>query len=68
LAYAAEQEIDLICMGAQGAGFGMSALFCSNVDRVLWQAPCPVLVARPLRPAAMPALAMAACGPASACL
>ncbi|PYS94386.1 MAG: hypothetical protein DMF64_00995 [Acidobacteria bacterium] len=51
LAYAAEQEIDLICMGAKGAGFGMSALFGSNVDRVLRQAPCPVLVARPLKPA-----------------
>jgi len=51
LAYAAEQEIDLLCMGAKGAGFGMSALFGSNVDRVLRQAPCPVLVARPLKPA-----------------
>lgn len=51
LAYAAEQEIDLICMGANGAGFGMSALFGSNVDRVLRQAPCPVLIARPLKPA-----------------
>ncbi len=51
LAYAAEHEIDLICMGAKGAGFGMSALFGSNVDRVLRQAPCPVLVARPLKPA-----------------
>jgi Universal stress protein family len=28
----------------------MRALFGSNVDRVLRQAPCPVLVARPLRP------------------
>ncbi len=55
LAYAAEQEIDLICMGAKGAGFGMSALFGSNVDRVLRQAPCPVLVARPLKPAVAPA-------------
>ena len=50
LAYAAEHEIDLICMGAKGAGFGMSALFGSNVDRVLRQAPCPTLVARPLKP------------------
>jgi nucleotide-binding universal stress UspA family protein len=60
LAYAAEQEIDLICMGAKGAGFGMSALFGSNVDRVLRQAPCPVLVARPLKPAVEPANARAA--------
>jgi len=39
----------LICLGAHGAGFGMRALFGSNVDRVLRQAPCPVLVARPLK-------------------
>ena len=52
LAYAEEHEIDLVCMGAKGAGYGMSALFGSNVDRVLRQAPCPVLVARPLRPSA----------------
>jgi nucleotide-binding universal stress UspA family protein len=41
----------LISVGAHGAGFGMRALFGSNVDRVLRQARCPVLVARPLRPA-----------------
>jgi nucleotide-binding universal stress UspA family protein len=51
LAYAEEQNIDLICMGASGTGFGMRALFGSNADRVLRQAPCPVLIARPLRPA-----------------
>ncbi|MGB9181470.1 MAG: universal stress protein [Pyrinomonadaceae bacterium] len=51
LAYAREQEIDLICMGAKGKNFSMGALFGSNVDRVLRQALCPVLVARPLRPA-----------------
>ena len=51
LSYAAEQEFDLVCMGAHGAEHGMSALFGSNVDRVLRQAPCPVLVARPLKPA-----------------
>ena len=45
--YAEENEIDLVCIGAQGAGFGILALFGSNVDRVLRQAPCPVLVARP---------------------
>lgn len=50
LAYAEKNEVDLICIGAHGAGFGMKALFGSNVDRVLRQAPCPVLVARPLRP------------------
>ncbi len=51
LTYAERNQIDLICLGAHGAGFGMRALFGSNVDRVLRQAPCPVLVARPLRPA-----------------
>lgn len=50
LSYAEKHEIDLISLGAQGAGFGMRALFGSNVDRVLRQAPCPVLVARPPRP------------------
>jgi nucleotide-binding universal stress UspA family protein len=51
LSYAAQNEIDLICLGAHGAGFGMHTLFGSNVDRVLRQAPCPVLVSQPLRPA-----------------
>jgi len=50
LSYAEKNEIDLISVGAHGAGFGMQALFGSNVDRILRQAPCPVLVARPLRP------------------
>jgi len=50
LSYAEKNDIDLICIGAHGAGFGMRALFGSNVDRVLRQAPCPVLVARPLKP------------------
>src|ERR1051325_9046526 len=50
LNYAESHEIDLISVGAHGAGFRMRALFGSNVDRVLRQAPCPVLVARPLRP------------------
>ena len=49
LNYAERNQIDLICIGAHGAGFGMLALFGSNVDRVLRQAPCPVLVARPLK-------------------
>ena len=51
LAYADEQDIDLICMGASGTGFGMRALFGSNADRVLRQAACPVLITRPLKPA-----------------
>jgi nucleotide-binding universal stress UspA family protein len=50
LDYAEENKIDLISMGASGTGFGMRALFGSNADRVLRQAPCPVLIARPLRP------------------
>ena len=53
LSYAEENEIDLISVGAHGAGFGMRALFGSNVDRILRQAPCPVLVGRPLRPRIM---------------
>jgi nucleotide-binding universal stress UspA family protein len=52
LNYAEKHAIDLISLGAHGAGFGMRTLFGSNVDRVLRQAPCPVLVARPLRPKA----------------
>jgi nucleotide-binding universal stress UspA family protein len=51
LNYAERNQIDLICLGAHGAGFGMRTLFGSNVDRVLRQAPCPVLVTRPLKPA-----------------
>ncbi|HEX5876632.1 MAG TPA: universal stress protein [Pyrinomonadaceae bacterium] len=50
LSYAEKNDIGLISVGAHGAGFGMRALFGSNVDRVLRQAPCPVLVARPLKP------------------
>jgi nucleotide-binding universal stress UspA family protein len=53
LSYAEENEIDMICMGVHGAGFAMRALFGSNTDRVLRQAPCPVLIARPLKPAAI---------------
>ena len=49
LAYAREQEMDLVCMGALGRDFGLEALFGSNVDRVLRQAPCPSLIARPLK-------------------
>jgi nucleotide-binding universal stress UspA family protein len=50
LNYAEKHAIDLISIGAHGAGFGMRALFGSNVDRVLRQAPCPVLVGRLLKP------------------
>lgn len=50
LNYAEKNDIDLISIGAHGAGFGMRALFGSNVDRVLRQASCPVLVARSLKP------------------
>jgi nucleotide-binding universal stress UspA family protein len=50
LNYAEKNEVDLICLGAHGSGFGMRALFGSNVDRVLRQSPCPVLVGRPLKP------------------
>ena len=57
LNYAERNQIDLICIGAHGAGFGMLTLFGSNVDRVLRQAPCPVLVARPLRHAQAPFVA-----------
>jgi nucleotide-binding universal stress UspA family protein len=56
LAYAREQETDLVCMGALGRDFGLEALFGSNVDRVLRQARCPVLIARPLMPATPPSL------------
>lgn len=51
LGYAEENEIDLVCLGVHGAGFAMRALFGSNADRVLRQAPCPVLITRPLKPA-----------------
>jgi len=57
LNYAERNQIDLICIGAHGAGFGMLTLFGSNVDRVLRQAPCPVLVSRPLKHAQAPFVA-----------
>jgi nucleotide-binding universal stress UspA family protein len=57
LNYAERNQIDLICLGAHGAGFGMLTLFGSNVDRVLRQAPCPVLVARPLKHSQAPFVA-----------
>jgi nucleotide-binding universal stress UspA family protein len=57
LAFAEANDVDLICMGARGRDFSARSLFGSNSDRVLRQAPCPVLIARPLRPAAEPASA-----------
>ena len=46
LSYAKEHDIDLICMGASGARSILGVLVGSNTNRVLRQAPCPVLVAR----------------------
>jgi nucleotide-binding universal stress UspA family protein len=43
-----EQDIDLICIGAHGQEFTLGTLFGTNTDRVLRQAPCPVLVTRPV--------------------
>src|SRR5262249_21766650 len=51
LSYAEEQNINLICIGANVTWIGIRAMFGSNADRVIRQAPCPVLIARPLRPA-----------------
>lgn len=65
LTYAGENNIDLICVGASGAGFGLWALFGSNADRILRQAACPVLIARPLRPAAHEAGVAGTCRVAS---
>ena len=45
LTYAREHEIDLICMGMSGTNWTLEKLLGSNVDRVLREAPCPVLVA-----------------------
>jgi nucleotide-binding universal stress UspA family protein len=45
LKYAEEHEIDLICMGFSGSDWDVSKMIGSNVDRVLREAPCPVLVA-----------------------
>lgn len=45
LKYAREHETDLICMGTSGSDWTVGKFFGSNVDRVLREAPCPVLVA-----------------------
>jgi nucleotide-binding universal stress UspA family protein len=47
LSYAAEHQIDLICIGAHGKGLQSGGLFGSNADRVLRESPSPVLVLRP---------------------
>ena len=39
LNYADKNQIDLICIGAHGTGFGMRTLFGSNVDRVCARRP-----------------------------
>lgn len=44
LTYAKEHEIDLICIGVSGSDWTIGKLLGSNVDRVLREAPCPVLV------------------------
>jgi nucleotide-binding universal stress UspA family protein len=49
VAYAKEHKIDLICIGASGSDGGLGKFFGSNADRVLRHAPCPVLVARPIK-------------------
>ena len=49
LTYAKEYDIDLICLGASGAGLSIGTLLGSTVDRVLRRAPCPTLVARPVK-------------------
>jgi nucleotide-binding universal stress UspA family protein len=51
LTYAEENNIDLICIGVRGEGAGLRAIIGSNTDRVLRRAACPVLIARPLKPA-----------------
>jgi nucleotide-binding universal stress UspA family protein len=48
VSYAVEKDIDLICIGAHGQEFTLGTLFGTNTDRVLRQAPCPVLVTRPV--------------------
>ena len=45
LNYAKEHEIDLICIGGSGSDWTIEKLLGSNVDRVLRETPCPVLVA-----------------------
>lgn len=46
LNYAKVNSIDLICMGAHGEGYTNNATFGTTTDRVLRDAPCPILIAR----------------------
>ena len=48
LTYAGENQIDLISIGAGGQFTISQAFLGSNVERVLREAPCPMLVARAL--------------------
>jgi universal stress protein A len=49
LSYAAEKEVDLICLGSHSGSFNLQTIFGSNVERVLREAPCPVLITRPIK-------------------
>jgi nucleotide-binding universal stress UspA family protein len=46
LRYSTEHPINLICLGVHGSGYSDGTIFGSNSDRVLRNAPCPVLIAR----------------------
>jgi nucleotide-binding universal stress UspA family protein len=47
LRIAKEETIDLIVLGTHGKGFLDKALFGSTTERVVRNAPCPVLTVRP---------------------
>ena len=46
--YAVVNDVDLIVMGVRGGGVVETLFVGSNTDRVIRQAPCPVLSVRPL--------------------
>ena len=48
---ASETRIDLICVGTNSDKLSFQTILGSNVDRILRQAPCPILVARAVRTA-----------------
>ncbi|HSB28299.1 MAG TPA: universal stress protein [Pyrinomonadaceae bacterium] len=48
---ASENRIDLICVGTNSDKLSFQTILGSNVDRILRQAPCPILVARAVRTA-----------------
>ncbi len=50
LSRALEKEVNLLCIGSYGKDSGEAGLFGSNTDRILRQAPCPLLLARPIKP------------------